>query len=97
MKTLKKLVRLYSFFSSDVVYVLLEFLLKPSNSADSMDSPDNFQIKLSLDVARDAFDEWKPVIIKFSKIEPDVLLSLLKMLLDMMETRKISRDDFGNY
>ncbi|KAK9735935.1 hypothetical protein RND81_04G239100 [Saponaria officinalis] len=95
MKIIKKLVRLYSFFSSDVVSVLLKFLLKPSNSADVMDLPENFQIKSSLEAVHGAFDEWKAVITKFSKIEPDVLLSLLKALLDMIETRKASRDDFG--
>ncbi|XP_074292451.1 uncharacterized protein LOC141619323 isoform X2 [Silene latifolia] len=96
MKILKKLARLYSFFSSDVVSVLLELLLKPSNSIDSMDSPENFKIKPSLEAAYDAFDEWKPVIAKFSKLEPDALLSLLKAVLDMIETRTISRDDFGS-
>ncbi|KAH9605960.1 hypothetical protein KSS87_008541 [Heliosperma pusillum] len=94
-KILKKLARLYSFFSSDVVSLLLELLLKPSNSKDSMDSPENFKIKPSLEAAHDAFDEWKPVIAKFSKLEPDVLLSVLKAVLDMIETHKSSRDDFA--
>ncbi|KAL9233596.1 hypothetical protein vseg_008571 [Gypsophila vaccaria] len=95
-KILKKLVRLYSFFSSDVVCVLLKFLLRPSNSVDMMDTPENFQIKSSLEVVQGAFDEWKSVITKFSKSEPDLLLSLLGALLDMIEIRKASRDDFGN-
>ena len=96
-RNLRNLARLYSFFSSDVVSVLLEFLLKAPNSTDTMDSPDDFQINLNLEVAQAVFDEWKPVIIKFSKQEPELLLSLLKALLDIIESRKTIRDDFGNH
>ncbi|XP_010673778.2 uncharacterized protein LOC104890105 isoform X2 [Beta vulgaris subsp. vulgaris] len=95
-RTLKNLVRLYSFFSSDVVYVLLEFLLDASNSTDLMDSPDKVQIKLSLNDTQALFDEWKPVIRKVSKKEPELLLSLLNAVLDMIESRKITKDDFGS-
>ncbi|XP_021772204.1 uncharacterized protein LOC110736312 isoform X3 [Chenopodium quinoa] len=95
-RTLKSLVRLYSFFSSDVVVVSLEFLLDASNSIDLVKVPEEIQIKLSLDVAEAVFDEWKPVISKVSKKEPELLLSLLKAVLDMIESRKIIRDDFGS-
>lgn len=94
-RNLRNLARLYSFFSSDVVSVLLEFLLKGPNSTDTMDSPDDFRINLNLEVAQAVFDEWKPVVIKFSKQEPELLLSLLKALLDIIESRKTIRDDFG--
>lgn len=96
-RNLRNLARLYSFFSSDVVSVLLEFLLKGPNSTDTMDSPDDFRINLNLEVAQAVFDEWKPVVIKFSKQEPELLLSLLKALLDIIESRKTIRDDFGNH
>ncbi|XP_021734246.1 uncharacterized protein LOC110700988 isoform X2 [Chenopodium quinoa] len=95
-RALKSLVRLYSFFSSDVVAVLLEFLLNASNSIDLVKAPEEIQIKLSLDVAEAVFDEWKPVISKVSKKEPELLLSLLKAVLDMIESRKLIRDDFGS-
>ncbi|KMT14618.1 hypothetical protein BVRB_4g073870 isoform A [Beta vulgaris subsp. vulgaris] len=95
-RALKNLVRLYSFFSSDVVYVLLEFLLDASNSTDLMDSPDKVQINLSLNDTQALFDEWKPVIRKVSKKEPELLLSLLNAVLDMIESRKITKDDFGS-
>ncbi|XP_021843352.1 pre-rRNA-processing protein las1 isoform X2 [Spinacia oleracea] len=95
-RTMKNLVRLYSFFSSDVVSVLLEFLLDSSYSLDLVNSPENIQINLSLDVAQAVFDEWKPVISKVCKKEPELLLSLLKAVLDMIESRKIIREDSGH-
>lgn len=62
-----------------------------------MDSPDKVQIKLSLNDTQALFDEWKPVIRKVSKKEPELLLSLLNAVLDMIESRKITKDDFGNW
>ena len=76
--------------------MLLELLLDVSNSTESVDSPEKIQINITLDVARAVFDEWKPVIIKVCKKEPEVLLTLLKAVIDMIESRKTIRDDFGN-
>ncbi|CAO2837401.1 unnamed protein product [Amaranthus hypochondriacus] len=95
-RTLKHLVQLYSFFPSDVVSMLLEFLLDASNSTETVDSPKKFQINITLDVAHAVFDEWKPVIIKVCKKEPELLLTLLKAVLDMIESRKAIRDNFGS-
>ncbi|KAL2936378.1 Protein LAS1 [Bienertia sinuspersici] len=95
-KTMKSLIRLYSFFALDVVSVLLELLLNTSNSIDLEDSPEKIEINLSLDVAQAVFDDWKPVIRKVCKKEPELLLSLLKAIIDMIESRISIRDDFGS-
>lgn len=76
--------------------MLLEFLLDASNSTETVDSPKKFQINITLDVAHAVFDEWKPVIIKVCKKEPELLLTLLKAVLDMIESRKAIRDNFGS-
>lgn len=83
-KTLKNLVRLYSSFSSEVIYVLLDLLLKASDS-----------VKVSLDRGQTVFNEWKRVMTKFSNKEPDVLLSLLKAVLERIETEGAVKYEAG--
>ncbi|XP_010519821.1 PREDICTED: pre-rRNA-processing protein las1 [Tarenaya hassleriana] len=81
-KILTGLVELYSSFPSEIVSVLLEFLLKALNSSKSAEilnqnEPDqDFSCFL---------DEWKPVIMEFSNREPELLLNLLKSTLDMIQ------------
>lgn len=83
-KTLKNLVRLYTSFSSEVIYVLLDLLLKASDS-----------VKVSLDRGQTVFNEWKRVMTKFSNKEPDVLLSLLKAVLERIETEGAVKYEAG--
>lgn len=94
-RTLKSLVNLYAFFSSEVISILLEFLLEVPNPLNMVEFPDKFQDTLSLDIAQTAFDKWKPVIIKFSKKEPELLLRLLNAVVDMIEARQAMKDDIG--
>ncbi|VVA38173.1 PREDICTED: ribosomal biogenesis [Prunus dulcis] len=84
-KILKSLVGLYSAFSSEVVSVLLEFLLKAINSSDSSELPVNTQNSPSLQIS---LNEWKLVITKFSNKEPELLLALLNAVLDMIENQE---------
>ncbi|CAL8135830.1 unnamed protein product [Prunus armeniaca] len=84
-KILKSLVGLYSAFSSEVVSVLLEFLLKAINSSDSSELPVNTQNSPSLQIS---LNEWKLVIAKFSNKEPELLLALLNAVLDMIENQE---------
>ncbi|CAB4304001.1 unnamed protein product [Prunus armeniaca] len=84
-KILKSLVGLYSAFFSEVVSVLLEFLLKAINSSDSSELPVNTQNSPSLQIS---LNEWKLVIAKFSNKEPELLLALLNAVLDMIENQE---------
>ncbi|KAK1431454.1 hypothetical protein QVD17_07913 [Tagetes erecta] len=73
-KALKNVHKLYSSHPSEVVSILLEFLLKAHESADMTNS-----VQL---------DDWKPLIMKLSNKEPDMLLSLLKEVVHMLETAR---------
>ncbi|KAM7524019.1 hypothetical protein LguiA_013921 [Lonicera macranthoides] len=42
-------------------------------------------------------DEWKLIVIKLSNKEPELLLTLLKAVLDMIETREAANYEFGGY
>ncbi|KAL8159381.1 hypothetical protein V2J09_000918 [Rumex salicifolius] len=94
-KTLKSLVNLYAFYASEVISILLEFLLAVTNPLNMVEFPQKFQDSLHLDFAQTAFDKWKPVISKFSKKEPELLLRLLNAVLDMIEARQVMKDDIG--
>ncbi|PWA55959.1 las1-like family protein [Artemisia annua] len=86
-KALKNVLKLYSSYPSEVVSILLEFLLKAHESADVGELPNSSHvIKL---------DDWKPVIMKLSNKEPEMLLSLLKTVVHMIETREAVKHESG--
>ncbi|GMI63881.1 hypothetical protein like AT5G12220 [Hibiscus trionum] len=89
-KTLKSLVSLYSTSSSEVVSVLLEFLLKALDSSSSMDLSKDTEDGADKHAA---WDDWQLVITKFSKKEPELLLSLLQRILDMIGTKEASKHE----
>ena len=91
---MKNLVRLYSSFSSEVVSVLLDLLLKALKSSDLVELPVDAQFFSSIDTL---LDEWKLVITKFSNKEPELPLALLRAVLDMIETQEAMEHDMGNY
>lgn len=99
-KALKHLVRLYSSYSSEVVSVLVELLLKASDSSDFTELPKDDQVSHSTestDRVWSAFDDWKPVIAKLSKKEPELLLTLTKGALEMIDTQEAMKHESGNY
>lgn len=91
-KCLKNLVKLYSTLSSEIVSVLLEFLLNAFDDSSNLefpnDSHDVKNVQASLDV-------WKPVITKFSNKEPELLLSLLKAVLHIIENEEGKKCETG--
>ncbi|XVF13680.1 hypothetical protein REPUB_Repub08aG0228700 [Reevesia pubescens] len=87
-KTLKGLVSLYSTSSSEVVSVLLEFLLKALDSSSSMDLAKDSQASQDKHAS---WDDWQLVITKFSNKEPELLLALLQRILDMIGTKEASK------
>ncbi|KAF7121092.1 hypothetical protein RHSIM_Rhsim13G0207600 [Rhododendron simsii] len=96
-KALKHLVRLYSSYSSEVVSVLVELLLKASDSSDFTELPKDDQVSHSTDRVWSAFDDWKPVIAKLSKKEPELLVTLTKGALEMIDTQEAMKHESGNY
>ncbi|XP_039072043.1 pre-rRNA-processing protein las1-like [Hibiscus syriacus] len=92
-KTLKSLVSLYSTSSSEVVSVLLEFLLKALDSSSSMNISKGTEDGLDKHAA---LDDWQPVIKKISKKEPELLLALLQRILDMIGTKDASKYETGH-
>ncbi|KAG7947786.1 hypothetical protein I3843_14G112100 [Carya illinoinensis] len=91
-KNLKILAQLYSSFPSEVVSILLEFLSKAINSSDLVELPEDFQVG---SIACTSLDNWKLVITKLSNKEPELLLTLLKAVLDMIETQEAMKYETG--
>ncbi|XP_057441446.1 uncharacterized protein LOC130733326 [Lotus japonicus] len=83
-KILKSVLQLYSSFSSEIVSVLLEYLLKALSSSEvkkNVDASGGLTIEKVL-------ADWKLVMLKLSNKEPELLLNLLKEVLDMIETQE---------
>lgn len=74
-RALKNLVRLYSSYPSEVVSLLLEFLTKTARDS---------QIVTSADCLQSSVDDWKALILRLSKKEPELLLDLISAALDIM-------------
>ncbi|OMO93376.1 Las1-like protein [Corchorus olitorius] len=82
-KTLKILKRLYSTSASEVVSILLEFLLKALKSSSFM----GLEKDSEADEDKHApLDDWEPVVRKLSNKKPELLLALLQSVLDMIGT-----------
>lgn len=80
---MKNTLRLYSSFSTEVVYLLLEYLLNALEASDSAEDP---QLVGSTQNSNTAFDDWKSVVLKLSRKEPELLLILTQAVLEKMET-----------
>lgn len=87
---MSSLVELYPSFSAEISSVLLEFLLKALDSSKSaeLENQSGQDIRVFLDV-------WKPVIIVLSNREPELLLTLLKSVLDMIQNNEQRRYETG--
>ncbi|TQD84512.1 hypothetical protein C1H46_029947 [Malus baccata] len=93
-RILKSLIGMYSSSSSEVVSVLLEFLLEAINSPDSPDLPVNTQTGPRLLIS---MNEWKLVITKILNKEPELLLALLNAVLDKIETQEAVIYETGRF
>ncbi|XVF76285.1 hypothetical protein PTKIN_Ptkin13bG0254100 [Pterospermum kingtungense] len=87
-KTLKSLVSLYCTSSSEVVSVLLEFLLKDLDSTSFLGLAKESQAGQDKHAS---WDDWRLVITKFSKKEPELLLALILRILDRIGTKETSK------
>ncbi|KAG5064586.1 hypothetical protein JHK85_005769 [Glycine max] len=84
-KILKYVLQLYSSFSSEIVSVLLEYLLKALSSSELEENADGASIGLT---TQNVLADWKLIILKLCNKEPELLLNLLKEILDMIETQE---------
>lgn len=92
IKCLKNLVKLYSTLSSEIVSVLLEFLLNAFDDSSNLEFPNDSHVVKNVQTS---LDDWKPVITKFSNKEPELLLSLLKAVLHMIENEEAKKYQTG--
>ncbi|CAL5360571.1 unnamed protein product [Camellia sinensis] len=77
----KHLIRLYASYSLEVVSVLVQLLLNGSDSK-------SYQVSHSTTHVQSLFDDWKPVVKKLSNKEPELLLNLIKAVLEKIETQE---------
>ncbi|KAL3718560.1 hypothetical protein ACJRO7_003654 [Eucalyptus globulus] len=91
-KISKSLVQLYASFSTEVISVLLEFLLKVVNSSDTLELPQEIHYPHG---NRTLLDDWMLLMTKLTSKEPKILLDLLKAVLDMIETEEASNSETG--
>ncbi|XP_042484833.1 uncharacterized protein LOC122065099 [Macadamia integrifolia] len=101
-KILRNLVQLYSLYPSEVVSVLSEFLLKTSDSSagNGMESSDNLLADCfcgNSKILISTIHDWKYVIMRLSSKEPELLLTIFKSVLEMIETREAMKSDIGHH
>ncbi|KAL3516425.1 hypothetical protein ACH5RR_023327 [Cinchona calisaya] len=96
-KLLKNVLRLYSSFSGEVVDVLLELLLKAMDSSDMVELSENQETGHRAETMPIVLDAWKPAVIKLSKKEPELLWSLLKVVLVKVEAKGGRKDEIDKY
>lgn len=95
-KALKNTIRLYSSFSTEVVYLLLEYLLNALDSSNLAEHSEDSQFVSSTENKQTAFDDWKSVVLKLSSKEPEFLLTLTQAVLEKMETNEATNCETGN-
>ncbi|XP_003617221.2 LOW QUALITY PROTEIN: pre-rRNA-processing protein las1 [Medicago truncatula] len=84
-RILKSLLRLYSSFSSEVVSVLLDYLLKTSSSSEFKKKTGDASAGPTID---NVLADWKPVILRLYNKEPELFLNLLEEVLHRIEARE---------
>ncbi|XP_028098544.1 uncharacterized protein LOC114298195 isoform X3 [Camellia sinensis] len=89
-KAFKHLIRLYSSYSLEVVSVLVQLLLNGSDSK-------SYQVSHSATHVQSLFDDWKPVVKKLSNKEPELLLNLIKAVLEKIETQEAMEYESGEH
>ncbi|KAK7276648.1 hypothetical protein RIF29_17792 [Crotalaria pallida] len=92
-KILKSVLKLYSSSSSEIVSVLLEYLLKALSSAEFKENADDTSVGPTI---QNVLADWKPVLLKLWNKEPELLLNLLQEVLNMIETQEDMKCDGDN-
>ncbi|KAL5773555.1 hypothetical protein ACOSQ2_013479 [Xanthoceras sorbifolium] len=88
---LKFLVQLYSSYSSETASVLLELLLNTLDSSN-LEFANGSNVFQNINTL---LDDWRSVITRFSNKEPELLLTLLKAVLDIIENEEGKKFEIG--
>ncbi|KAF7844407.1 pre-rRNA-processing protein las1 isoform X2 [Senna tora] len=89
-KILKSLVQLYSSFSSEIVNMLLEYLMKALSSSELIEHGERASLGPTI---HSILADWRVVILRFCNKEPELLLNLLKAVLHLIETQDAMKYD----
>ncbi|WJX64497.1 hypothetical protein P8452_49271 [Trifolium repens] len=84
-RILKSVIQLYSSFSSEIVSVLLDYLLKTLSSSEFKKNVDDASVGPTIE---NVLADWKPVILKLCNKKPELLLNLLKEVLHKIEAQE---------
>lgn len=95
VKSLKKTLRLYSSSSTELVNLLLEYLLNALDSSSLAEHSDGSQFVSSTLDNQTAFDDWKSVVLKLSRKEPEFLLTLIQAVLTKMDSNEAMNSETG--
>ncbi|KAG6391388.1 hypothetical protein SASPL_149142 [Salvia splendens] len=88
VKAMKNALRLYSSFSTELVYLLLEYLLNAMETSNLTEQSEDPQFVGSTQNNNTAFDDWKSVVLKLSRKEPELLIILSQAVLEKIETNE---------
>ncbi|KAL8521498.1 hypothetical protein ACS0TY_011859 [Phlomoides rotata] len=96
VKSLKKTLRLYSSSSTELVNILLEYLLNALDSSSLAEQSDDSRFVSSTEDKQTAFDDWKSVVLKLSRKEPEFLLTLTQAVLEKMDSNEAMNSVTGD-
>ncbi|KAI9114214.1 hypothetical protein K1719_014864 [Acacia pycnantha] len=84
-KIFKSLDQLYSSHSSEIVDVLLEYLLKTLRSSELVEHTEHASLGPTIKII---LVDWKGVMLRFWEKEPELILNFLREVLIMIETQE---------
>lgn len=96
VKAMKNALRLYSSFSTELVYLLLEYLLNAMETSNLTEQSEDPQFVGTTQNNNTAFDDWKSVVLKLSRKEPELLIILSQAVLEKIETNETMNCKTGN-
>ncbi|KZV36452.1 hypothetical protein F511_15957 [Dorcoceras hygrometricum] len=96
-KLLKNVLLLYSSFSPQVAHVLLELLLDELDSSTLTEPLEGSQIEQCTENNRTAYGDWKYIVLRLSRREPEILVSLADTILEKMEALKMMNYGSGEH
>ncbi|KAL1532300.1 hypothetical protein AAHA92_32327 [Salvia divinorum] len=97
VKAMKNALRLYSSFSTELVYLLLEYLLNAMETSNLTEHSEDPQFVGSTQNNSTAFDDWKSVVLKLSRKEPELLIILSQAVLEKIETNETMNWKTGDH
>lgn len=93
-KIMKSLDQLYSSYSSEIVDVLLKYLLKTLRSSELVEHTEHASLGPTIKII---LADWKGVLLRFWDKEPELILNFLKEVLIKIETQEAVNYEEGKY